>query len=83
MDDDFQLESDILGKKGNSDGSNNRNVEKQVGKFSSNDLDERERDDTKEEEKSNQKGQTTEKTNNKENKQKENNDKKISSNRGM
>ncbi len=31
LDDDFQLESDILGKKGNSDGSNNGNVEKSVG----------------------------------------------------
>ncbi len=77
LDNDFQLESDILGKNGNSDGSNNGNVEKPVGKSASKELDERESDDTNDEEKLNKKEQTTEKTNNKENEQKENIDEKI------
>ncbi len=47
MDDKFQLESDILGKKGKSDDSNNGNVEKPVGKSASNELDDRESDETK------------------------------------
>ncbi len=50
MDDEFKLESDIFGKKG----KNNGNVGKPVGKSSSNELDDRESEDTKDEEKSNQ-----------------------------
>ncbi len=61
LDTHFQLESDLLSKKGDSDRNNDGNVEKPVGKSATNKLDERESDDKKEEEKLNQQGQTTKK----------------------
>ncbi len=54
MDDEFQLESDVMGKKGKSGGSNTGNVEKPIGKSASNELADRESGGTKDEEKSNQ-----------------------------